>query len=60
MIGRAQGCDIVQLGTTENGRLSRWCFLDITPDSFLWRGESSGDGGVNWRVVTEFTAGRAP
>jgi len=58
MIGRAQGCDIVQLGMTEDGRLIRWCFLDITPDSFLWRGESSTDGGASWRVVIEFTARR--
>jgi hypothetical protein len=48
----------VQLGTTEDGRLIRWCFLDITPDSFLWRGESSTDGGASWRVVIEFTARR--
>lgn len=58
MIGRAQGDDIVQLGTTEDGRLIRWCFLEIASASFLWRGESSVDGGANWRVVTEFTAKR--
>jgi hypothetical protein len=58
MIGRAQGRDIVQLGTTEDGRLARWCFLQITPASFLWRGESSADGGASWRIVTEFTAKR--
>jgi hypothetical protein len=58
MIGRAQGDDIVQLGTTDDGRLIRWSFLEIAPDSFLWRGESSADNGTNWRVVTEFTAKR--
>jgi hypothetical protein len=59
MIGRAQGDDIVQLGSTEDGRMIRWSFLEITPDSFMWRGESSADGGASWRVVTEFTARRA-
>jgi hypothetical protein len=58
MVGRAQGDDIMQLGTTEDGRLARWCFLEIKSDSFLWRGESSADGGASWRVVTEFTARR--
>jgi len=59
MIGRAEGRDIVQLGTTEDGRWLRWSFRDITADSFLWRGESSADEGATWRLVTEFSAGRA-
>jgi hypothetical protein len=59
MIGRAEGHDIVQLGTAADGRLIRWSFRDITADSFLWRGESSHDQGANWRLVTEFRAIRA-
>jgi hypothetical protein len=58
MIGRAEGRDIVQLGTRPNGQLARWSFADITADSFLWRGEVSADNGATWRVVTEFTARR--
>jgi hypothetical protein len=58
MIGRAEGDDIVQLGTRADGHLIRWSFLEITPDFFLWRGEVSADGGSSWRVVTEFTARR--
>jgi hypothetical protein len=58
MIGRAQDDDIVQLGTRADGQLIRWSFSEITPDSFLWRGEISPDAGASWRVVTEFRARR--
>jgi hypothetical protein len=59
MIGRAEGDGIVQLGTRADGQLVRWSFSEITENSFLWRGENSADGGVSWRLVTEFTARRA-
>jgi len=58
MIGRAEGADIVQLGSATDGRLIRWRFLEIEPSSFLWRGETSSDQGTSWRVVTEFRAVR--
>jgi len=58
MIGRAEGTDIVQLGTRSDGQMLRWSFLEITPDSFLWRGEISADNGATWRTNTEFTAKR--
>src|SRR4029453_9416542 len=58
MIGRAEGRDIVQLGTRPDGQLARWSFRDITADSFLWRGEVSADAGATWRIITEFTARR--
>ena len=58
MIGRAEGDGIVQLGTRADGQLVRWSFSDITADSFLWRGDVSADGGVSWRMVTEFIARR--
>ena len=58
MIGRAEGSDIVQLGTRPDGQLARWSFRDIAGDSFLWRGEVSADAGATWRVVIEFTARR--
>ncbi|MFH0302608.1 hypothetical protein AAFX91_36665 [Bradyrhizobium sp. 31Argb] len=60
MIGRAEGADIVQLGTRPDGRLARWSFSEITPNSFLWRGEVSGDHGATWRLNVEFTAHRVP
>jgi len=58
MIGRADGADIVQLATRPDGRLMRWSFRDITPDSFLWHGEISTNEGATWRINTEFTARR--
>jgi hypothetical protein len=58
MIGRADGDDIVQLGTRPDGQLIRWSFSEITPDSFRWRGEVSADDGASWRLNTEFTAAR--
>jgi hypothetical protein len=58
MIGRADGNDIVQLGTRPDGHLIRWSFSEITEDSFLWRGEVSADKGANWRLNVEFMARR--
>jgi hypothetical protein len=58
MIGRPQGDDIVQLGTRPDGDLARWSFLEITPNSFLWRSEVSADNDASWRINTEFTARR--
>jgi hypothetical protein len=58
MIGRAEGDNIVQLGTRPDGRMARWSFSDIMPDSFLWRGELSDDEGKTWRLHVEFTARR--
>lgn len=58
MIGHAQGDDIVQLGTRPDGTPVRWSFSQITPNSFLWRGEVSADGGASWRLQVEFTARR--
>lgn len=60
MVGRADGNDIVQHGAADDGRSIRWRFLEITTDSFLWRGEISSDQGVSWRLVTEFKAMRTP
>jgi hypothetical protein len=58
MIGRAEGDDIVQLGTNAEGETIRWSFRDIADDSFLWRGEVSADGGKTWRKLVEFSARR--
>ena len=58
MIGRAQGDDIVQLGTRPTANWRAGVSRNIAADSFLWRGEVSADEGTSWRVVTEFTAKR--
>ena len=58
MIGRREGSDIVQLGSNAAGLVARWGFYEITPDSFLWRGETSAGGEANWKRVVEFTARR--
>jgi hypothetical protein len=57
-IGRRQGADIVQEGTTEKGTSSRRSFTGITPDSFHWKGEASFDKGASWRLLVEVFAHR--
>jgi len=57
-VGRAEGPDIVQLGTDDSGAPVRWSFRDRTQDSFLWRGERSPDGGISWSLVVEYQARR--
>jgi hypothetical protein len=58
MIGRAEGSDIVQLGTRPDGLLVRWSFSEIMENSFLWHGEISADSGASWRTNVEFAARR--
>jgi hypothetical protein len=62
MIGRKEGDDIVQLGTSAEGRAVRWSFSLITPDSFRWRGETSRGAAdeAHWHLDVEFFARRAP
>jgi hypothetical protein len=61
-LGRAQGADIVQEGAADGGAKLRWSFREITPDitpsSFLWRGERSLDGGASFHLQAEFRARR--
>jgi hypothetical protein len=57
MTGRAEGKDIVQLGTDSAGTPRRWCFRDITPDRFRWTGEVS-TGPDRWFTHIEFEARR--
>lgn len=57
-IGRKQGADIVQQGSVEKGGLSRWSFTEITPTSFHWKGEASGDQGATWHLLVEVFAHR--
>jgi hypothetical protein len=51
--GGAVGDRIVLEGLDVDGARLRWSFNDIHADSFLWRGESSADGGKTWRVEQE-------
>lgn len=48
--GGAEGDRIVLRGTDLDGSAMRWSFNDIKPDSLLWLGETSKDGGRSWRV----------
>jgi hypothetical protein len=58
LIGRKVGNDIVHQGIDGDGSLIRWNFEDIKPDSFVWRGESSKDGGKTWQLGAKFVAHR--
>ena len=56
-IGRTEGGIIILDGLDEDPK-ERWSFRDITPYSFLWRGESSTDGGRSWFTEDEMLAHR--
>jgi hypothetical protein len=58
MVGRREGDAIVQFGVNQLGQTVRWSFSDMTPNSFLWRGEYSLDDGATWRPRTHFYARR--
>jgi hypothetical protein len=51
--GGAQGDRIVLEGQEDERATLRWSFNDVHDDSFLWRGETSADGGKTWRVEQE-------
>jgi hypothetical protein len=51
--GRSEGKRIVLNGTDTDGAQIRWTFNDIEPDSFVWRGEKSRDGGKSWTLEEE-------
>src|SRR5262245_35593050 len=56
LVGRRQGADIVQEGIGPDGRKIRWLFTEITPTSFIWRGEALEPDGKTWRLEAEFRA----
>jgi len=60
LVGRRAGDRIMQQGEQSDGRPIRWSFNDIKPDSFVWRGEISDDGGATWRLEQEMRATRRP
>ncbi len=53
MEGGAEGERIVLRGRDPAGVELRWSFNDIAADSFVWRGETSHDGGRTWRMDEE-------
>lgn len=59
LLGHGDGLGIVQEEEGGRGReRARWCFRDIGPDSFLWTGERSEDGGATWIREQEMRAQR--
>src|SRR5437763_9683797 len=44
---------IVLEGTDSDGLPIRWSFNEMKPDSFVWRGEKSRDGGKTWKLEEE-------
>lgn len=44
---------IVLRGSDPEGRPIRWSFNDLRHDSFVWRGETSHDGGKSWVLEEE-------
>lgn len=45
------GHRIVLEGAEPSGKLDRWVFSDMTPDSFTWTGHESVDEGGTWPLV---------
>jgi hypothetical protein len=59
LIGRRRGGDIVQIGSLPDGTGIRWCFTEVTKDSFRWTGEELAQDGVTWLLRGEFLARRS-
>jgi uncharacterized protein len=55
--GGAVGDRTVLEGTEPDGIRLRWSFNDITPSSFVWRGEVARDD--DWRLTEEMQLRRA-
>jgi hypothetical protein len=58
-VGRPVDGEILLLGDEDEPQL-RWRFTDIAPDSFVWRGEVSRDGGASWMPDEEMRIARRP
>ena len=51
--GKLEGDRIVLEGTDSDGLPIRWSFNEMKPDSFVWRGEKSREGGKTWKLDEE-------
>lgn len=58
--GGGVGDRIALEGLDADGAMLRWSFNDIQQDTFLWRGETSADGGRTWRVEQIMRLWRRP
>lgn len=58
LTGRRHGADIVQIGTHADGTPIRWCFTDISANTFRWAGEVLQPDGRTWKLEGEFLARR--
>ena len=56
-VGRPDGDDILLLSDDEDPQL-RWRLTGIEPDSFIWRAETSHDGGTTWHFDEQMIATR--
>jgi hypothetical protein len=52
--GGVVGDRIVLEGENADGSSRRWSFNDIRPESFVWLGERSADGGRTWHRTAEY------
>jgi hypothetical protein len=59
MTARAVPPEIWLESTESDGTRNRWVFLDITPESFHWRGSFSEDAGKTWTLNQEMFATRS-
>lgn len=57
LTGRAHGDGIRIEGRNRHGHALRWCFQDIGPDRFSWRGWIAREGD-DWRLEQEMEASR--
>jgi hypothetical protein len=60
LVARPDGHGIILEGTEADGRLDRWEFRDITPESFTWLGYESKDGGATWPMIERMRVRRRP
>jgi hypothetical protein len=59
LVGRRVGTDVVQIGRHADGTPIRWCFTEVTRDSFHWTGEALEPDARSWKVEGEFLARRS-
>jgi hypothetical protein len=56
--GNWRGPDILQTGERADGTRTRWMFIEITRNSFHWRGEALYPNHTEWTLEGEFLATR--